>query len=286
MQRQPKDKDAICQSTHCEERIFPVAREGTPLKKAASFFFIELVILQVEVDGCAGIVVLIAQASWAKGRWLIVACFDDDGKWTYVVKSVHPVAPSTQQPTWPAVLLAKELSTVQETQMTNSAREALIAFLSDQIDTRGQSSRTETTRGCRVRVPVSRLRIDGAAAGAKRPAPTQEKKRTPAQEKKRCMHCGKDFHVRGIFKHQAACKIEEASSSSSDSDEVKPPRVATKPGTSSGQSSGQAELLASLNEMLVKALQQSTVAVPTMVACPRPRASATGSIVHWECERS
>ena len=131
MQRQPKDKDAICQSTQCEERIFPVAREGTPLKKAASFFIIEIVILQVEVDGCAGIVVLIAQASWAKGRWLIVACFDDDGKWTYVVKSVHPVAPSTQQPTWPAVLLAKELSTVQETQMTNGAREALSNFLSD-----------------------------------------------------------------------------------------------------------------------------------------------------------
>jgi len=193
MQRQPKDKDATCQSTQCEERIFPVAHEGTPLKKAASFFIIEIVILQVEVDGCAGIVALIAQASWAKGRWLIVACFDDDGKWTYVVKSVHPVAPSTQQPTWPAVLLAKELSTVQETQMTNGAREALIAFLSDQIDTRGQSSRTETTRGCRVRVPVSRLRIDGAAAGAKRPAPTQEKKRTPAQEKNAACTAGRTF---------------------------------------------------------------------------------------------
>lgn len=220
---------------HCEERIFPVAHEGTPLEKAASFFIIEIVILQVEVDGCAGIVALIAQASWAKGRWLIVACFDDDGKWTYVVKSVHPVAPSTQQPTWPAVLLAKELSTVQETQMTNGAREALSNFLSDQIDTRGQSSITKTTRGRRVRAQVSRFRIDGAAAGAKRQAPTQEKKRTPAQEKKSCVHCGKDFHVRGIFKHQAACKREEVSSSSSDSDEVKAPRVATKPGTSSGQ---------------------------------------------------
>ena len=150
---------------------------------------------------------LIAQASWAKGRWLIVACFDDDGKWTYVVKSVHPVAPSTQQPTWPAVLLAKELSSVQETQMTNGAREALIVHLSDQIDTRGQSSRTETARGRRVRVPVSRLRIDGAAAGAKRQASKQENKRTPAQENKRCVHCGKDFHLKGIFKHQAACKI-------------------------------------------------------------------------------
>jgi hypothetical protein len=158
--------------------------------------------------------------------------------------------------------------------MTNGAREALSNFLSDQIATRGQRSGTETTRRCRVRVPVSRLRIDGAAAGAKRPAPTQEKKRTPAHEKKRCMHCGKDFHVRGIFKHQSACKIEEASSSSSDSDEVKPPRVATKPGTSSGQSIGQAELLASLNEMLVKALQQSTVAVPTMVQPHDPLALA------------
>ena len=148
MQRQPKDKDAICQSTHCEERIFPIAHEGTPPEKAASFFIIEIVILQVEVDGCAGIVVLIAQASWAKGRWLIVACFDDDGKWTwtYVVKSVHPVAPSTQQPTWPAVLLAKELSTVQETQMTNGAREALSNFLSDQIDTRGQLHNKNNTR--------------------------------------------------------------------------------------------------------------------------------------------
>ena len=35
-------------------------------------------ILQVVVDGCAGLLVLIAQASWASGRWLIVACFDDD----------------------------------------------------------------------------------------------------------------------------------------------------------------------------------------------------------------
>ena len=71
-------------------------------------------ILQVVVDGCAGLLVLIAQASWASGRWLIVACFDDDGELTYVVKSVHPVESSTQQPTWPAVLLGKELSTVQE----------------------------------------------------------------------------------------------------------------------------------------------------------------------------
>ena len=109
------------------------------------------------------------------------------------------------------------------------------------------------------------------------------------------MHCGKDFHLKGIFKHQAACKIEEVSSSSSDSDEVKPPRAATKPGTSSGQWSVQAELLASLNEMFAKALQQSTVAVPTMVQPHDPQALAqdrerqlldrlsTGS---WECERS
>ena len=142
-------------------------------------------ILQVEVDGCAGIVVLIAQASWAKGRWLIVAFYiDDDGKWTYVVKSVHPVTPSTQQPTWPAVLLAKELSSVQETQMTNGAREALIAYLSDQIDTRGQSSITKATRGRRVRAQVSRFRIDGAAAGAKRQAPTQEKNAPQLKKKK------------------------------------------------------------------------------------------------------
>ena len=73
-------------------------------------------ILQVVVDGCAGLLVLIAQASWASGRWLIVACFDDDGELTYVVKCVHPVEPSTQKPTWPAVLLGKELSTVQETE--------------------------------------------------------------------------------------------------------------------------------------------------------------------------
>ena len=152
--------------------------------------------------------------------------------------------------------------------MAKGAREALIKHLSDQIDTRGQSSRTEPTRGRRARVPVSRLRIDDAAAGssvrAKRQAPTQENKRT-TQDKKRCVHCEKDFHVRGFFKHQASCKIEEVSSSSSDSDEVKPPRAATKPGTSSGQWSGQAELLASLKEMFAKALQQSTVAVPTIV---------------------
>jgi hypothetical protein len=88
-------------------------------------YFFLLVILQVVVDGCAGLLVLIAQASWAKGRWLIVVCFDDDdGKLTYVVKSVHPVKPSTQQPTWPAVLLGAELSDVQETQMEKGAREA------------------------------------------------------------------------------------------------------------------------------------------------------------------
>jgi len=186
MQRQPKDKDAICQSTHCEERIFPIAHEGTPLEKAASFLFIEIVILQVEVDGCAGIVVLIAQASWAKGRWLIVACFDDGGKWTYVVKSVHPVAPSTQQPTWPAVLLAKELSTVQETQMTNGAREALIAYLSDQIDTRGQSSRTETTRRCRVRVPAA---FGSTVLRLVRSDRLQRKKKNAPQRKKKNAAC-------------------------------------------------------------------------------------------------
>ena len=38
MQRQPKDKDAICQSTHSEGRIFRVENEGTPLKQVASFF--------------------------------------------------------------------------------------------------------------------------------------------------------------------------------------------------------------------------------------------------------
>jgi hypothetical protein len=37
MQRQPKDKDAICQSTHSEGRIFRVDNEGTPLKQVASF---------------------------------------------------------------------------------------------------------------------------------------------------------------------------------------------------------------------------------------------------------
>ena len=119
MQRQPKDKDAICQSTQCERRIFRVVNEGTPLKRAASFFLIYflLVILQVVVDGCDGFLVLIAQASWASGRWLIVVCFVADGELTYVVKTVHPVEPSTQKPTWPAVLLDKELSTVQETEM-------------------------------------------------------------------------------------------------------------------------------------------------------------------------
>jgi hypothetical protein len=62
MQRQPKDKDATCQSTQCEERIFPVAHEGTPLEKAASCFIIEIVILQVEVDGCTGTAAL---GSWS-----------------------------------------------------------------------------------------------------------------------------------------------------------------------------------------------------------------------------
>ncbi len=79
--------------------------------------------LLVVVDGCAGLLILTAQASWANGRWMIVVCFDDDGQWTYVVKSVHPVEPSTQQPTWPAVLLGAELSVVQETQMEKGARE-------------------------------------------------------------------------------------------------------------------------------------------------------------------
>ena len=38
MQRQPKDKDAICQCTHSEGRIFRVENEGTPLKQVASSF--------------------------------------------------------------------------------------------------------------------------------------------------------------------------------------------------------------------------------------------------------
>ena len=49
----PKTKMQFAKA-HCEERIFPVAHEGTQLEKAASFFIIEVVILQVEVDGCAG----------------------------------------------------------------------------------------------------------------------------------------------------------------------------------------------------------------------------------------
>ena len=185
---------------------------------------------------------------------MIVVCFDDDGQLTYVVKSVHPVEPSTQQPTWPAVLLGAELSAVQETQMEKGAREALI--MSDWIATRGQ---TEGIRGCRERTQVSRLRIDGPdvpSVRAKRQAPRQrEQKRTATQEKRRCVHCGKGFHVKGIWKHQESCKIEASSSSASDEVKLEPSRAAMKPGTSSGQSSGQAELLASLKEMLAKAQQ-------------------------------
>ena len=40
MQRQPKDKDAICQSTQCEGRIFKFVNEGTPLKGLHHFFYI------------------------------------------------------------------------------------------------------------------------------------------------------------------------------------------------------------------------------------------------------
>ena len=133
---------------------------------------------------------------------------------------------------------------------------------------------TEGIRGCRERTQVSRLRIDGADVRAKRQAPRQrEQKRTATQEKRRCVHCGKGFHVKGIWKHQESCKIEASSSSDSDEVKLEPSRAAMKPSTSSGQSSEQAELLASLKEMFAKALQP-TVVMPAMVPPHDPLALA------------